>query len=593
MLNRVFLFITAISQFILNTSIHASEQEKSMAHSLARLLGAPDTPTKSVGEKVLTGGVGVIEQVKQRHDQETDRLRQIEEEKRAKIAIELHEERTKRAEDMVSQKQEKEAIIRMAEEHLKQEREANLKKQAEIDNMKIMLNIKEQEVLASRRALASAEDQMRTLMSKIDSHAGATSEASQREIEELQQLLEKERAKKREECEVDIREQLQAVSQERDDLLNLLNTMRGGQTLTLTQDNFIKYSDFHIHDKDLKPLDTSFDAVLKGKLEVIISSIQTLDKEIQSNNKLKPVHKMVARQQLRGVHEAAKEFEMSTFSRAYSEAQQSPHLADSKALKEIEEMMLWFKDNEKDLLQMGQQKIYIERQQQLRKAFEENYGVFASFYQDYLDRVLVVDLIWLLPSANDDEPTKNAKQTLLVEVNSGSLAKLRDHVYGKLPIFGDSNVFYTRTFVRYIKEYDALKKVIEGYAGMFRGLGELAKLTEDLLNYHFFQLQFQACFADIKSIELKKINDAPVREILKEIQQGEVLNYNETKVTVFAAKVEQACKEYLNKKAVMRPEEKVLEPLVRKALNSYQLLNVYAQKLRAGNPRIAHFHRKK
>jgi hypothetical protein len=580
-----------------------------MFNNVAVRLGAADTPTKSIVKRISTQGLGAIEEDKQmkrkekeRHRQAAEKHRQAQELERIQMVNALEGERAKRAEDTNRQEQEKAAIIRMAEEHLKQETQARLKKHEELEKLRLVLKQKEQEVSKAQKELSSAEDQIRTLLKKIDSH-GTTSttvtstqmhtEANQREIEELQRLLEKERAKKREECEAEILEQLKVMQQERDDLLNLLNTLRGGQALTLSQDNFTKYCDFHIHDSELKPVDTSFNATKQIKLEAIKSSIEALDETIADDTKLKAVQKMVTRRQLSGVLEAAKDFEMNAFARAFSEAQQSPYLANSEAFKEIEEMMKWFKEKEKDLVQIGEHRVYVERQQQLRKLFEENYSEFANFYGDYLDQVIVNDLVWLLPSSNDDEPTKNAKQILLPEVHTGSLTKLRDHVYGKVPIYGDSNVFYSRTFVRYIKEYDALKKVIDTYAGLFRGLGEYAKLMEDLLNYRFFQLRCMACFDKIKVIDLQKINDTTVRDILKEIQSGKVLSYSETKVTLFATKVDQACKEYLSKKAVMRPEENLMESLVRKTLISYQLLHAYAQKLRAANPKLPQFHHKR
>lgn len=509
----------------------------------------------------------------------------------------LRQEREVRQATAFEVEREKEAIRQMFGDLLRQEREAAQhkerdlqKKEEELHRLRQDFQRQQEEFLSAQKALVEKQKQIEELKNSTSSQPNPE---VTRQLEELQRALEQERAKRVEESDAELRQRLEALEQEKIDLLGVLATSKGGQALPLTKDSiFIRYNQSFIHIDDLKDPDISLDAGLQQRLKSIDEKVKALFTQIQSSSNLKPIQKRLTLNQLERLQDGLEEFEPSSFMRTFSEVKsQLPNLADSPTFVEISETMEWLETKKEDLIKVSEHKVYQGRQLQVFKIVKEKTKEFNEFYDNYLDETVLSMCVSLASEGNEGESVQDTKRAFLSSVKTSSIPALRNYLTSSIPIYGTNDSFLTQAFLKSGKsqEYTKFKNILVSYSTLFSGLGEHAKLVEEILNYQYFQERFQKAYLALKSLDLSPIKDLQVKPILEQMQQNDVLNYNETKTAIFASSVSKAMPAYLAKSPVL-PEENAILTRVEEALIYYAQLDFFAKNLRISNPKMVRFH---
>jgi hypothetical protein len=575
---------------------------------LADLCGV-NTPNKTAVRVLATQGLPGLPALQQKKAKEQEEQRREETRKKIDFVEEqrvqdqeehkeiLRQEREASQATAFELEREKEAIRQMFGDLLRQEREAAQykerdlqKKEEELHRLRQDFQRQQEEFLNAQKALAEKQKQIEGLKSSTSSQPNPE---VTRQLEELQRALEQERAKRVEESDVELRQRLEALEQEKVDLLGALATSKGGQALPLTKDSvFIRYNQSFIHIDDLKDPDISLDAELQQRLKSIDEKVKALFTQIQSSSNLKPIQKRLTLNQLERLQEGLEEFEPSSFMRTFGEVKsQLPNLADSPTFVEISEAMEWLETKKEDLIKVSEHKVYQERQLQVFKIAKEKTKEFNEFYDNYLDETVLSMCVSLASEGNEGESVQDTKRAFLSSVKTSSIPALRNYLTSSIPIYGTNDSFLTQAFLKSGKsqEYTKFKSILISYSTLFSGLGEHAKLVEEILNYQYFQERFQKAYVALKSLDLSPIKDLQVKPILEQVQQKNVLNYNETQTAIFASSVSKAMPAYLAKIPVI-PEENAILTRVEEALIYYAQLDFFAKNMRISNPKMVRFH---
>ncbi len=568
-----------------------------------------NTPNKTAVKVLATQGVGglqVLQEKKARvqeekRNEETRRKIDFVEQQRVQDRQEheeiLRQERELSQEAAFEMEMEKEAIRQMFGDLLKQEQEAARhkardlqKKEEELHRLRQDFQRQQEEFLNVQKALAEKQKQIEGLQNSASSQPNPE---VTRQLEDLQRALEQERAKRVEESDAELRQRLEALEQEKIDLLGALATSKGGQALPLGKDSvFIHYNQSFIHIDDLKDPDISLDAELQGRLKAIDGKVKALRSEIQDSSNLKPIQKRLTLNQLERLQEGLEEFEPSSFMRTFGEVKsQLPNLADSSTFVEISTVMEWLESKKEDLIKVSEHKVYQERQLQVFKMAKEKTKEFNEFYDNYLDETVLSMCVSLASEGNEGESVQDTKRAFLSSVKTSSIPALRNYLTNSIPIYGTNDSFLTQAFLKSGKsqEYTKFKSILVSYSTLFSGLGEHTKLVEEVLNYQYFQERFQKAYIALKKLDLSPIKDLQVKPILEQMQQNDVLNYNQTKTAIFASSVSKAMSAYLAKSPVI-PEENAILARVEEALIYYTQLDFFAKNLMVSNPKMVRFH---
>lgn len=554
-----------LSCFLLTLLVKSNQAiTNEMLEQIAQAKGIVVTPKRSAIERIRNGGLGAINIILTEQEAAKEKARN--ECVARQLAFVRVEEENKRVELKAQ------AELEMA--RLKQDEEIKRDKERQ-DNQRLREELERTwtEKLAEQKAL------MEKAIFEAKSIVGESGEAA-REIVVEQGVAE-------------LKSQLELVEQERNELLNALGALKGGQVFLPTKGTeFIVYGAPYYHIDNLKEPNVSLDGHLNQKLQSVKDSVQTLLKEMEENKKLKAVQRTLTRRQLERLATAAEEFEAAVFLRTFIEVQgQLPTMVDSLAFKEIEAATLWIEKNRKALSKVGEHRLYIQRQLSVAKFVQEKTLEFEEFYGDYLDRVVEEMCEWLSPTANDGEAIKNLKRDLKLKIRKDSIPELKKYLSGTIPIFGTTDTFLTRMFLScgQDKGYENFKAVLQGYTSLFNDYGEMTKLVEELLNYQFFQKRYQSYRNILGDLDLNQVADKTIRAILIEMRDCDVLAYPETKTSIFAASIPGALKEYTSKFAIA-PSENAIGNIIENILIAYLQIDAFSTSLRAANPKVVDFH---
>lgn len=589
--NSLFSIIFLIA-FLASNAYSAQQRYESMV--ISRGID-PNTPTKTsvsaAAQRLRTvGWAGVDEVIRQQaenerirreakeaqHKEEVAReiaeIKRVEAEQSAqRIEIIRREEQEKRVvEDAESKRQFLDALRKRDEEH----------NQEKIDNERSFQEALRKEV--ERRTQDKVEYERRlaeaTRVVSMDSEKrtqGDAGDYSKTNVEEL------------------FKAKILELEQEKNELICALASLRGGQAEVTTEKSiFVVYAESYIHDQHLKPPATALDTLLEQKLVSIKSNVESLLLEVGSDTKLKAVQRNLVKRQLERLKEGAENFETPVFLRTFGEVKaQVTSLANNKSFLEIDEMTVWLEANKSELSKVGAHRVYVERQLEVRRLVDQKRAEFEEFYKDYLDRVVADMCVWLSQVATDGTSVQNAKLEFRNKMQTGSIPSLKSYLSGQMPIFGTTDSFLNFTFVSVGKgkEYGDFKEVLQSYYAIFTTLGENAKLVEELLNYEFFQDRYRVCRDVLQQFDLSHIGDVKVRGLVQQMKENDVLNYNETKTTIFAASVSRALTEYTSKTSI-NPNENMIEKEIEKILIAYAQIDAFSTKLRAANRKVAEFH---
>ena len=535
-----------------------------MLEAIARAKGVDITPKKTAVTRMQQGGLGVIGDILGEQAKAREEIRQ--EKVVRQLAFVREEEESKRVALIVQSEVEMEQLKQREEIKRDKERQAHQKLLEDLEQTWT-------EKLQAQKVL------MEQAISDAKLISGENGETAREIVVE--------------EGVAELQAKLAVVEQERDELLNALGTLKGGQVLLPTKGTeFIVYGAPYFHTHNLKEPNIALDETLKQKLESIKESVQTLLDEMEKNSKLKAVQRMLTKRQLERLKAGAEEFDAGNFLRTFNEVQsQLPTLTSSPAFKKIEAATGWIEKNRRALSKIGEHRIYIERQQNVAKLVEEKAREFEEFYEDYLDRVVEDMCEWLSPTTADGDATKDLKRELKLRIQKDSIPDLKKYLSGTIPIFGTTDTFLMQMFLKcgQGKEYGNFKEVLQAYSALFNDYGEMSKLVEELLNYQFFQKRYQTLRKTLTTLDLSQISDKTIRDILIVMRDEDVLAYPETKTSIFAASIPGALKEYISKFAIA-PGENLIGSIVEKILIAYLQIDVFSNSLRAANPKVIDFH---
>lgn len=572
---------------------------------IARASGLALTPQKRILGRIATEGFGIIPAEKRKQElaweeaQKKEALRKQEEIKRIEAAryaqeqaefVKQKEEAERRealrhAQELIDLQKKKEEAVRLEAERHSREKDELLKQHSEL------IQAKEESIKVheeSRRRLEEQHVQEKQALERKLRETQLAEENAQKRAREI----------KREEVVADdvllLKAKLAEVEQQRNELLNALTSLKGGQVHLLEgKTSFIPYGGSYIHEEKLKQPNTALDDELKQNLTSIIENVTGLLRDLDSSTSLKAVQKRLTKSQLERLKATAEEFETPVFLRTFNEVQgQLPKLfAEGLVFKEIERMASWLEAERVALSKVGEHRVYVERQLEVSKLVKYKTAEFDSFCEDYLDRVVADMCGWLSPTFTDEEAVKNAKLDFRLRLQTNSIPVLNKYLCSPIAIFGTTDTFLTQTFMKINKgkEYGKFKEVLQSYSTLFHNLGENVKLVEELLNYRFFQRRFEQARENLKEIDLTSIKDLAVRKVVQEMITQDVLSYNETKTTILAASIPSSLKGYMAKRAVTA-EESVVGTEVEKLLIAYTQIDAFSANLRAANPRVDEFH---
>lgn len=568
-----------------------------------------NTPNKTAVKVLAAQGVGALQALREEKAKAQEEQRKEETRKKIDFVEQqriqdkkeheeiLRQERELSQETASQQEKEKEAIQKMFGDLLKQERDAAQhkerdlqKKEEELQRLKQDFQRQQEVFLNAQKVLAEKQKQIEAL--QIGTSSQPNPEVT-RQLEDLQRALEQERAKRVEESDAELRQRLEALEQEKIDLLGALATSKGGQALPLGKDSvFIRYNQSFIHIDDLKDPDISLDAELQGRLKDIGEKVKALRSQIQDSSNLKPIQKRLTLNQLDRLQDGLEEFEPSGFMRTFGEVKsQLPSLADSPTFIEISTVMEWLEKKKEDLIKVDEHKVYQARQLRVSEMVKEKTKDFNEFYDNYLDETVLSMCVSLASEGNEGESVQDTKRAFLSSVKTSSIPALRNYLTSSIPIYGTNDSFLTQAFLKSGKsqEYTKFKNILVLYSTLFSGLGEHAKLVEEILNYQYFQERFQKAYVALKSLDLSPIKDLQVKPILEQMQKNDVLNYNQTRTAIFASSVSKAMPAYLAKNPII-PEENAILARVEEVLIYYAQLDFFAKNLMGGNPKMVRFH---
>jgi hypothetical protein len=592
MLSNLLYSICFLLIFLISDAYSAQKRYEDM---VIRRGVNPETPTKTslgiAARRLTTEGWGAVDEViQQQAEAERKRreikeaqikeevAREIEEIKRVEAersfrAIEVirREEQEKRAEETGESQRRLEEALRIKDEEHALESKKNEQLFQEKLHIEKERRIQEKEEyerrLAEAKHVVSMDSEKRT--------QGDGGDYSTSNVEEL------------------FKAKIAELEQEKNELITALASLRGGQVeVPKGKSIFITYAESFIHDQNLKPPATDLDMQLEQKLESIQINVDSLLLAVDSDTKLRAVQRNLVKRQFGRLKEGAENFDALVFLRIFGEVKaQLTNFANNQLFLEIEAVATWLESNKAELSKAGDHRIYLERQLEVRRLVDQKRAEFEEFYKDYLDRVVAEMCVWLSPVATDGASVQNAKRDFRSKMQTGSIPTLKSYLSGQMPIFGTTDSFLNFTFVSVGKgkEYGDFKEVLQAYYAIFSSLGDNAKLVEELLNYEFFQDRFRVCRSVLQQFDLSHIGDAKVRELIQQMKDVDVLNFNETRTSIFAAKVNGALADYTSKISI-DPNENLIENEIEKILIAYTQIDAFANKLRAGNPKVGEFH---
>ncbi|MBM3633191.1 MAG: hypothetical protein FJX03_05765 [Alphaproteobacteria bacterium] len=535
-----------------------------MIEALAKAKGVEFTPKKTARIRIQQGGLGVINEILVEQAQQKEKLR--EEGIARKLAFVQEEEANKRAVERAKAELEIDQLKQHEVIKRDQERQAHQKLVEDLERTWT-------EKLQAQKFL------MEQAISDAKSLSGENGEAAREIVVE--------------EGVAELQARLQEMEQEKNDLLNALGTLKGGQVLLPTKGTeFIVYGAPYFHTHNLKEPNISLDETLNQKLNSIKECVQTLLDEMEKNAKLKAVQRMLTKRQLERLKAGAEEFDAGNFLRTFNEVKgQLPTMTDSPAFQTIEVATKWIEKNRKALSKVGEHRLYVQRQHEAAQLVQDKMQEFEEFYEDYLDRVVADMCKWLSPTATDGEAIKDLKREFKLKIQKDSIPELKKYLSGSIPIFGTTDSFLMQMFVKcgQGKEFGNFKEVLLAYSALFNEYGEMSKLVEELLNYQFFQKRYQSLRKTLATLDLSQIADKAIREILIVMRDEDVLVYSETKTSIFAAAIPGALKEYIGKFAIA-PGENLIVSTVEKILIAYLQIDAFSNSLRAANPKVIDFH---
>jgi hypothetical protein len=378
-----------------------------------------------------------------------------------------------------------------------------------------------------------------------------------------------------------LEQQLREAEQQRDDALEQLHKLKGGQAMP-TKENFLSLNVSPIHCNQLKEVDQTLEEQQSSKLHSIVIGLEGL---LQFPVKVKSIQKVLATQQLNRLKALCEnaDFEVDIFLKALAEVNAQLTFLD---FGPIIEAAKWFEIHRDVLMKTEKHRTYVMRQQKATELTAQKQEGFNQFYTAYLTEIVPKICQSFIPLPADGETTKQVKLDLIQHLKWSGLVELKRYLDEQIKPFGKRDDFLHRTLSPpNNKDYEEFKRILGAYDYLFHDLGEYKKLVEDCLTFAFFKQRYTEARSELEQIDLSTVENSNLRALLQKIKEEDVLAYDWSKETLFLGNVTDLVPVARSKK-----EDHPIDPLVEKLLSSYQQISCVGTRIRTDNPRVPEFH---